>query len=124
MGIEPATRTLRKCCSTTELHRLVACEDLTDLLSTQRIIDRNHAPVKRFLADWGCIAQFLGPENCPCFPLEEHANFLYTIFESAPLSNVIGESTPGGRSFRMLAPESDLTTLKNSGPEQQISTTL
>jgi hypothetical protein len=50
--------------------------------------------------------------------------FLYTMFESAPLSNVIGESTPGGRSFHMLAPESDLTTLKNSGPGQQISTTI
>lgn len=50
--------------------------------------------------------------------------FLYTMFESAPLSSVIGESTPGGRSFYMLASASELTTLKNSGPEQQISTTI
>ena len=51
MGIEPATDHLRSDCSTTELHRLVAFDDLIDLLSTMGIINLNLTHVKRFLAD-------------------------------------------------------------------------
>ena len=52
VGFEPTAAYLRNKCSTPELHRLVAFEDLADLLLTQRIINPNPAPVKRFLVDW------------------------------------------------------------------------
>ncbi len=51
VGFEPTAAYLRNKCSTPELHRLAAFEDLTSFLLILPIISLNPARVKRFFAD-------------------------------------------------------------------------